>query len=73
MPDLFAITAVDHNGRRWFAVHESLFGGWCAMTREDIVLRGERDDLHTLERAEALLDRVSRNLPAFSWNVVRFD
>lgn len=73
MPDLFAITAVDHNGRRWFAVHEPMLGGWCAMTREDIVLRGERDDLHTLDRAETLLDRVSRNLPAFAWNVVRFD
>jgi hypothetical protein len=73
MLDRFAITAVDQNGTRWFAVHEPLLGGWCAMTRGDILHRRERDDLHTFERAQALLPRVSWRLPKFTWNVVRFN
>ena len=36
---LYAITATDSNGNDWIAVNEPLFGGWCAMTPEDVRTR----------------------------------
>tara|TARA_B100001094_G_C17704182_1_gene564135 strand:- start:36 stop:326 length:291 start_codon:yes stop_codon:yes gene_type:complete len=36
---LYAITATDDNGNTWIAVNEPIFGGWCAMTPEDVRTR----------------------------------
>tara|TARA_E500000305_G_C3989773_1_gene221331 strand:- start:763 stop:1053 length:291 start_codon:yes stop_codon:yes gene_type:complete len=36
---LYAITATDDNGNDWIAVNEPIFGGWCAMTPEDVRIR----------------------------------
>ena len=38
-PPLYAITATDDNGNDWIAVNEPVFGGWCAMTPEDVRIR----------------------------------
>jgi len=80
---LYAITATDDNGNDWYAVNEPLFGGWCAMTREDVVLRSrmarncdeEPPDVYDhYGYAVALMHcaTVMTALPAFSWSVKRF-
>jgi hypothetical protein len=73
---LYAITATDDNGNDWYAVNEPLFGGWCAMTREDMILFREKADTfdqYGYDHAVAvILPEVIDALPAFSWSVARF-
>jgi len=79
---LDAITATDDNGNDWYAVNEPLLGGWCAMTREDMILRsgmGEEapdglpfDQYGYAYAVAVILPRVVEALPAFSWSVARF-
>ena len=63
--------ATDKNGTQWYAVHEPMFGGWCAMTRGDI-LHSRMSDLVSAERARVLLPTVQRELPKFEWSIARF-
>jgi hypothetical protein len=80
---LYAITATDDNGNDWYAVNEPLFGGWCAMTRDDVIIRsrmarnvGESPpdvyDHYGYGAAIMALATVIDALPAFEWNVKRF-
>ena len=83
---LYAITATDDNGNEWYAVNEPLLGGWCAMTREDVILRcqmynagGEEPPCGTpfdhygyAHAVAVILPEVIEALPAFSWSVSRF-
>ena len=73
---LYAITATDDNGNDWYAVNEPLFGGWCAMTREDMNLfreKAETFDQYGYDHAVAvILPEVIDAMPAFSWSVARF-
>ena len=81
---LYAITATDDNGNDWYAVNEPLLGGWCAMTREDMILRsgmahnvGETppdtfDQYGYAYAVAVVLPEVIDALPAFSWSVARF-
>jgi hypothetical protein len=81
---LYAIAATDDNGNDWYAVNEPIFGGWCAMTREDVIIRsrmarnvGEAppDTYDHYGYAVALMHcaTVIDALPAFKWSVRRFD
>ena len=63
--------ATDENGTQWYAVHEAMLGGWCAMTRGDILHR-RMSDLVSAERARTLLPTVRRRLPKFEWSIARF-
>ena len=83
---LYAITATDDNGNIWYAVNERIFGGWCAMTREDVILRSRRswawneeppdglpfDQYGYAHMVAVVLPEVIDALPAFSWSVSRF-
>ena len=80
---LYAISAIDKNGNIWYAVNEPIFGGWCAMTRDDVILRsrmarnvGESppDVYDHYGYAVALMHcaTVMDALPAFEWSVKRF-
>lgn len=72
MKNRFAIVATDERGARWFAVHEPMFGGWCAMTRPDLGIRQEDGDTHTHARANVLLPIVQGALTKFVWSVAKF-
>jgi len=72
MKNRFAIMATDERGARWFAVHEPMFGGWCAMTRPDLGIRQEESDTHTHARANVLLPIVQEELTEFAWSVAKF-
>ena len=80
---LYAITATDDNGNDWYAVNEPVFGGWCAMTRDDVIIRSRMarnvgeppSDLYdhygyavALTHCATVIDA----LPAFKWSVKRF-
>jgi hypothetical protein len=81
---LYAITATDDNGNDWYAVNEPVFGGWCAMTREDVIIRMRFDASGSGDRPTDLYDHygyavalmhcatVMDALPAFKWSVKRF-
>jgi len=80
---LYAITATDSNGNDWIAVNEPIFGGWCAMTPEDVTIR-MRMDRNVGDKARDVYDHygyavaimhcatVMTALPAFKWSVKRF-
>jgi len=79
---LYAITATDDNGNDWYAVNEPLLGGWCAMPRDDVIIRsrmarnvGESppDAYDHYGYAFAIMDlaTVMDALPAFKWSVKR--
>ena len=72
MKNRFAIVATDERGARWFAVHEPMFGGWCAMTRPDLGIRQDDGDTHTQARANVLLPIVQGALSKFEWSVAKF-
>ena len=80
---LYAISAIDKNGNIWYAVNEPLFGGWCAMTPDDVIIRarmarnfGESPpdvyDVHRFGEAVASITDVRRSLPAFRWDIKLF-
>lgn len=82
---LYAITATDDNGNDWYAVNEPVFGGWCAMTREDVIIRmrfdasgsgdGSTDVYDHYGYGAAIMDlaTVIDALPAFEWSLRRFE
>ena len=80
---VYAIFATDDNGNTLIAVNEPLFGGWCAMTRDDVIIRsrmarnfGESPpdvyDHHGYSAVFMDLATVSRALPAFDWGIKKF-
>ena len=80
---LYAITATDDNGNDWYAVNDPAYGGWCAMTREDVIIRsrmtrcpplapGDLYDHYGYAVALMHCATVMDALPAFKWSVKRF-
>jgi hypothetical protein len=79
---LYAIAATDPTGNDWIAVKEAVFGGWCAMTPEDVRIRMRmdrnepwphlRDVYVSRSYAEDQCAQARESLPAFRWSVKRF-
>lgn len=82
---LYAITATDDNGNDWYAVNEPIFGGWCAMTRDDVIIRSRLPRNGDGVPVDGVYDHygyavalmhcatVMEALPAFKWSVKRFE